>query len=71
MVGRRGGAAPAAALILFPEARVRMFLHGQPVDMRKSLDGPIALTRRALGQDPLSGHVFALVNRRGTDLKAL
>ncbi len=55
----------------FPESRVRVFLYGQPVDMRKSLDGLIALTRRGLGQDPLSGHVFVFVNRRGSHLKAL
>jgi transposase len=57
--------------MFFPEARVRVFLHGQPVDMRKSFDGLIALTRRALGQDPLCGHVFAFVNCRGNYLKAL
>ena len=57
--------------MFFPEARVRVFLHGQPVDMRKSFDGLIALTRRALGQDPLSGHVYVYVNRRGDHLKAL
>jgi transposase len=57
--------------MFFPEARVRVFLYGQPVDMRKSFDGLIALTARALGQDPLSGHVFAFVNRRGNYLKAL
>jgi len=39
--------------------------------MRKSFDGLIALTRRGLGQDPLSGHVFVFVNRRGSHLKAL
>ena len=57
--------------MFFPKARVRVFLHGQPVDMRKSFDGLIALTRQGLGQDPLSGHVFAFVNRRGNYLKAL
>ena len=57
--------------MFFPEARVRVFLHGQPVDMRKSFDGLIALTRQGLGQDPLSGHVYVYVNRRGDQLKAL
>ena len=51
--------------MFFPEVRVRVFLHGQPVDMRKSFDGLIALTRQGLGQDPLSGHVYVYVNRRG------
>ncbi len=57
--------------MFFPEARVRVFLHGQPVDMRKSFDGLIALTRQGLGQDPLSGRVYVYVNRRGDRLKAL
>lgn len=57
--------------MFFPEARVRVFLHARPVDMRKSFDGLIALTRHALGQDPLSGHVFVFVNRSGSYLKAL
>jgi transposase len=57
--------------MFFPEARVRVFLYGQPVDMRKSYDGLIALTRQGLGQDPLSGHVYVYVNRRGDQLKAL
>jgi transposase len=57
--------------MFFPESRVRVFLYGQPVDMRKSFDGLIALTRRGLGQDPLCGHVFVFVNRRGSYLKAL
>ena len=57
--------------MFFPEARVRVFVHGCPVDMRKSFDGLIVLTKRALGQDPLSGHLFVFVNRRGDYLKAL
>ena len=57
--------------MFFPESRVRVFLHGQPVDMRKSFTGLIALSKRALGQDPLSGHLFVFVNRRGDYLKAL
>jgi transposase len=57
--------------MFFPESRVRVFLHGRPVDMRKSFTGLIALTKHALGQDPLSGHLFVFVNRRGDYLKAL
>jgi transposase len=40
--------------MFFPEVRVRVFLCGHPVDMRKSIDGLIALTRRALGWNCLS-----------------
>ena len=57
--------------MFFPEGRVRVFVHGHPVDMRKSFTGLIALTKRVLGQDPLSGHLFVFVNRRGDYLKAL
>jgi hypothetical protein len=34
---------------------VRVFLYGHPVDMRKSFDGLIALTARALGQPEFRG----------------
>jgi len=57
--------------MFFPEGRVRVFVHGRPVDLRKSFTGLIALTQHALAQDPLSGHLFVFVNRRGDYLKIL
>lgn len=54
-----------------PEAQVRIFVYGQPVDMRKSFTGLSALTKHKLQEDPLSGHVFVFINRRGTQMKAL
>lgn len=57
--------------MFFPEGRIRVHLYGQPVDARKSFDGLYALTRHTLGLDPLSGHLFAFVNRRGTHIKIL
>jgi transposase len=57
--------------MFFPEGRIRVFLYGQPVDMRKSYDGLYALARNGLKQDPLSGHLFAFVNRRATQIKIL
>ena len=57
--------------MFFPEGQVRVFLYGQPVNMRLSFDGLYALTRNALQQDPLSGHLFAFINRRGTQIKIL
>lgn len=57
--------------MFFPEGRVRVFVHGRPVDMRKSFTGLVALSKQALGQDPLSGHLFVFINRRGDYLKAL
>ena len=50
--------------MFFPEGQVRVHLYGQPVDMRKSFTGLYALARHGLQQDPLSGHLFAFINRR-------
>jgi transposase len=57
--------------MFFPEARIRVFVYGRPVDMRKSFTGLIALTQQSLAQDPLSGHLVVFINRRGDYLKAL
>jgi len=58
-------------MMFFPEAQVRVFVFGEPVDMRKSFTGLYALSKHRLGQDPLSGHLFVFINRRGDYLKAL
>lgn len=57
--------------MFFPEGGVRVFVYGQPTDMRKSFDGLYALVRNALSQDPLSGALFVFINRRGTQTKVL
>lgn len=57
--------------MFFPEQHVRVFLYGAPVDMRRSFDGLFSLVRSALKQDPLSGHLFAFINRRATQIKVL
>ena len=57
--------------MFFSEGQVRIYLYGQPCDMRKSFNGLIALAKNAMGQDPLSGHLFVFVNKRGNYLKAL
>jgi transposase len=57
--------------MFFPEGQLRVYLYGRPVDMRRSYDGLYALARNAMGLDPLSGHLFAFVNRRGTQMKIL
>ena len=56
--------------MFFPEGQVRVHLYGQPVDMRRSFDGVYALTRHELGQDPVSGALFVIINRRATQMKA-
>ena len=53
------------------QPRVRIYLATAPCDMRKSFRGLSGLVREKLRKDPLSGHVFAFVNRRRTMLKLL
>lgn len=57
--------------MFFPEARIRVFLYGQPADMRKSYDGLYALARQHFDADPLAGHLFVFANRRATQIKVL
>ena len=57
--------------MFFPEGQVRVFVFGQPADMRKSFDGLYALVKHAMGEDPLSGHLFVFINRRATLVKVL
>lgn len=57
--------------MFFAEQHVRVFLYGQPVDMRRSFDGLYALVRHDMQQDPLSGYLFAFINRRATQIKVL
>jgi transposase len=57
--------------MFFPEGQVRVHLYGRPADMRKSYDGLYALARHEMGQDPMSGRLFAFINRRATQMKVL
>lgn len=57
--------------MFFPEGTTRVFVHGRPVDMRRSFTGLVALVKQVLEEDPLSGSVFVFVNRRGHYAKVL
>jgi len=57
--------------MFFPEGQVRVFVYGRPVSMRLSYDGLYALARHTMGQDPLSGNLFAFINRRANQIKVL
>lgn len=50
---------------------VRIFVHTEPVDMRRGFDGLALLAREAMQQDPRSGSLFIFANRRADRLKAL
>jgi transposase len=50
---------------------VKIYLAAEPVDLRRGFDGLASATREILRRDPLSGHVFAYVNRRRNRMKLL
>ena len=49
----------------------KVYAYSEPVDMRKSFNGLIYLTREALKEDPLSGDVYVFTNRGGNLIKCL
>ena len=57
--------------MFFPEGHIRVLIYGHPVNMRLSFDGLYGLVKNELDQDPLSGDLFAFVNRRGNQIKIL
>ena len=57
--------------MFFPEGQIRVFLYGQPTDMRRSFDGLQALARHAMGHDPLDGSLYVFVSRRGAQMRVL
>ena len=57
-------------MLSLPSA-VRVFVCLAPVDMRRSFDGLSALAEHAVGQSPLSGHLFVFGSRRGDRVKIL
>jgi len=52
-------------------ASVRIYVAAEAVDLRRGFDGLAAATRTLIRQDPLSGHVFVFLNRRGNRIKLL
>ena len=58
-------------MLTFPHA-VRIFLHTEAVDLRKSFDGLSGLVTQAFPEeDLLSGHLFLFLNRRRDRIKML
>jgi transposase len=50
---------------------VKVYLALDPVDMRKGVDALANVVRSALGQEPMSGHLFVFRGRRGHMLRIL
>ena len=44
---------------------VKIYVAAAPVDARKSFDALTALVANEFGLEPLSGHLFVFLNRRG------
>jgi len=57
--------------MFFPEGQVRVFVFGEPVNLRPSIDGLYALTKNRMALDPLDGNLYAFINRRATTIKVL
>lgn len=57
-------------MIHLPRA-VRIFIHREPVDMRKSFDTLAGIVRLAYGEDLLHGGVFAFVGKRRKHAKVI
>ena len=52
-------------------ASTRVFIHRDPVDFRKSHDGLSGIIRSELKEDPLSGDLFAFLNKRRDRVKLI
>ena len=50
---------------------IRVFAYAAPADLRRSFEGLSAIVRQELGRDPLSGELFAFINRRCNRAKLL
>jgi transposase len=57
--------------LIAPSRAVRVWVHREPVDMRKSFDTLAALVRVNMKSDILAGEVFVFVGRRRRHAKAL
>ena len=50
---------------------VRIFIGTTPIDMRKSIDGLMAIVHEELREDAYSGHLYVFVSRRCDRVKIL
>jgi transposase len=53
------------------DARTRVLIATEPLDMRNGIDGIAALCRTRMYTDPMNGTVFAFVNRARTHIRLL
>lgn len=56
---------------MFNQSTRRIFAFSEPVDMRRSFDGLLAILANALSEDPLTGDIYVFVNRSENYLKCI
>ena len=49
----------------------KVLAYGEPLDLRRSFDGLLAVARKSLSSDVLSGTIFVFINRKQTLMKAV
>jgi hypothetical protein len=57
--------------VLTVPATAAIFLHTEPTDLRKGVDGLSGLVRGEFGGDPLDGSLYLFLNRRRDRVKML
>jgi len=57
--------------VLKLRADQKIYAYREPIDMRKSFDGLVAVTSGVMRENPLSGSVFVFRNKRGNYVKLL
>ena len=50
---------------------MRILVAREPLDLRKGIDGTVAVCRQVLAEEPLDGAVFVFRNRAGTMVRLL
>lgn len=50
---------------------VKIFLYAEAADLRRGYDGLASLVTDAMGENPLSGHLYLFINRRHNRIKML
>jgi len=50
---------------------VEVYISLQPTDMRRSFDSLAGNVMEVIGRDPLSGHLFVFIDKRGGKIKIL
>ena len=50
---------------------MKVFLHIDPVDFRRGIDGMAGLCRSRIRENPMTGAIFVFINRRKTGIKVL